>query len=166
VIIAETHRLILRTLNESDLDALMSVWGDQEVMRYSGGAGTREREENALKFYITLYKENGYSPYAVIEKKNQGFLGVCGFNPPSENGEIELVYHFAKKHWGMGYATEAAEACIDYAKNHFLTDKIAAFIDPENIGSENVLKKLGFEYKGAKFHQGSQKIEPYFVLTL
>jgi len=166
VIIASTQRLILRTLDEDDLDFLMSIWGDPEVMRHSGGPGSREQEVKSLKFYIRLQKEKGYSPYAVIDKVSNHFLGVCGFNPPSDLGAIELMYHFAKEHWGKGYATEAAKACLNYAQQNEITHQLAAFIDPANQGSEKVLRKLGFQYMGTAFHPGSRKVEPYFMLHL
>lgn len=164
MIIVETDRLLLRKLEVEDIDALMSVWGDEEVMKYCGGAGDREREESALKFYIHLQNERGYSPYAVILKENSELIGVCGFNPPCDHENMELMYHFAKKYWGKGYATEAARACIHYAREHLKSDKIVAFIDPNNQGSEKVLKKLGFIFKGTKWHDGSKKEEPYFEL--
>ncbi|WP_260471823.1 GNAT family N-acetyltransferase [Bacillus sp. HMF5848] len=162
MIIAETMRLLLRTLEVEDIDALMNFWGDEEVMKYCGGAGTREREERALAFYINLQNEREYSPYAVILKENGNFIGVCGFNPPYDHEYMELMYHFAKDYWGKGYATEAAKACLQYAIEHLRSDKIVAFIDPNNQGSENVLRKLGFTYKGLKWHGGSKKEEPYF----
>ena len=164
--IAGTDRLLLRTLNERDIDAVLSFWGDEEVMKYCGGAGNREREERALKFYINLQKERGYSPYAVILKENNELIGVCGFNPPYDHEYMELMYHFAKKYWGKGFATEAANACIYYARESLMAKKIAAFIDPSNQASEKVLKKLGFIFKGMKWHEGSKKEEPYFELEL
>ncbi|WNF36903.1 GNAT family N-acetyltransferase [Bacillaceae bacterium IKA-2] len=164
--IVETDRLFIRKLEEEDIDALMSVWGDKDVMKYCGGAGNREREERALKFYINLQNERGYSPYAVIQKENSQLIGVCGFNPPYDHECMELMYHFAKKYWGKGYATEAAVACLNYARDYLMSDKIVAFIDPNNHGSEKVLNKLGFKFKGLKWHEGSKKEEPYFKLKL
>lgn len=54
VILAETDRLILRTLREDDIDRLMSIWGNEEVMQYSGGAGTKEMEIKSLRFYMNF----------------------------------------------------------------------------------------------------------------
>jgi [ribosomal protein S5]-alanine N-acetyltransferase len=142
----------------------MFIWG--EVMKYCGGSGSKEREERALVFYINLQKERGYSPYAVILKKNSELIGVCGFNPPYDQKYMELMYHFANKYWGKGYATEAAKACIGYAKENLKSEKIVAFIEPNNEASEKVLKKLGFVYKGRKWHGGSKKEEPWFELVL
>ncbi|MBS4538950.1 GNAT family N-acetyltransferase [Clostridium sp. D2Q-11] len=164
--IYETDRLYLRTLNIEDIDSVMSFWGDEEVMKYCGGAGNREQEMKSLKFYINLQKEKGHSPYAIILKENNEVIGVCGFNPPDNNEDIELVYHFAKGYWGKGYATEAAIACVNYARKYLNRDTIVAFIDPSNKSSENILIKLGFIFKGVKWHGGSKNEDLYFELTL
>jgi len=166
ILIAETERLLLRDLEENDIDALMFIWGDEEVMKYCGGSGSKEREESALAFYINLQKERGYSPYAVILKENSELIGVCGFTPPYDQEHMELIYHFAKKYWGKGYATEAARACVGLARGNLKSEKIVAFIDPNNEGSEKILKKLGFMFKGRKWHGGSKKEEPWFELEL
>lgn len=166
MIVAQTDRLLLRTLAEEDLDAVLDFWGDEEVMKYCGGAGSREREERALKFYINLQNERGYSPYAVILKENAELIGVCGFNPPYDHEYMELMYHFAKKYWGKGFATEAGIACVNYAREYLNAEKIVAYIDPNNQASEKVLTKLGFIYQGMKWHGGSKSNEPYFELKL
>lgn len=166
LIITETARLFLRTLKKDDIDDLMIIWGDEDVMIHCGGAGNREWEIKALEFYINLHMEKGYSPYAVILKENNELIGVCGFNPPHGDGHLELMYHFAKRYWGKGYATEAAKACINYAKVNLNIDIIAALIDKNNGESENVLRKLGFKYKGNEWHSISKKEEPCYELIL
>jgi [ribosomal protein S5]-alanine N-acetyltransferase len=113
-------------------------------MQYCGGAGNRERELSALKYYINLFNEKGFSPYLVHLKESNDFIGVSGFNPPNNGYDAELMYHFAKQYWGMGYATEAGIACIDYAKKNLEIKKIGASIDPDNLASKNVLEKIGF----------------------
>lgn len=57
----ETERLYFRALQKEDLDEIMEIWGDEEVMAWSGGAGTREQEERSLSFYRTIQKERGFS---------------------------------------------------------------------------------------------------------
>lgn len=50
----ETERLYFRALQKEDLDEIMEIWGDEEVMAWSGGAGTREQEERPHSFYRTM----------------------------------------------------------------------------------------------------------------
>lgn len=40
--------------------------------------------------------------------------------------EVELIYHFSKFFLGKGYATEAASACLELAKNHGKVDLVTA----------------------------------------
>jgi [ribosomal protein S5]-alanine N-acetyltransferase len=166
LIILETDRLILRTLKMEDIDDVMNFWGNVEVMKYCGGAGTRERELGALKYYINMQQEKGFSPYGVVLKESNEIIGVCGFNPPNNGYDTELMYHLSKNHWGKGYATEAAKACIEYAKNHLKISSIGASIDPENGASKHVLEKLGFNYIGMKWCEATKQDEPYFEMSI
>lgn len=162
--IIETERLILRTLKMEDVDAVMDFWGDVEVMKYCGGAGTKERELKALEYYINMQKERNFSPYLAVLKDSGEIIGVCGFNPPNNGYDAELMYHLAKKFWGKGYATEAAKACMDYAKEQLKLKKIGASIDPKNNASRTVLGKLGFTYAGMKWCEETNQDEPYFEM--
>lgn len=62
-------------------------------------------------------------------------------------GEVELGYWFARKHWGRGYATEAARAVLRLAKVLGHRAIVAGhFID--NPASGAVLRKAGFAPTG------------------
>lgn len=143
--VMETKRLIFRTLELGDLDEMMLIWGDQEVMKYCGNAGTLEQEMKSLQYYIKMQNTLGFSPYVVILKASGEVVGVCGFNPPDHGCDAELMYHFKKAHWGNGYATEAAGACVSYATQRTNINLLGASIEPENTSSERVLVKLGFQ---------------------
>jgi len=123
MIIVETKRLILRTLNHEDIDSVMNIWGNEEVMQYCGGPGSKEREQHAIEFYINLQNKQGFSPYIVLLKERLEIIGVCGFNPPSE-GNLELMYHFDKNYWNQGYATELAKKLIEFGFNELNLQRI------------------------------------------
>lgn len=162
MIVFETKRMILRLLSLNDIDNVMTIWGDIEVMKYCGGTTSRERELQSIEYYIDLHKTKGFSPYVVVLKNTNEVIGVCGFNPPNHNYDAELMYHFSKAHWKKGYATEATSACLEYAKERLHLTKIGASIDPENIASQHVLKKIGFTYVGLKWCEATKQQEPYF----
>ncbi len=90
----ETERLILRTMQADDLDAIFQIWGSAEVMKYCGGASTKERIQRSIEFYQRLQAEKGYSVYTVLLKETFAIAGVCGFNPGENTEEAELLYHF------------------------------------------------------------------------
>jgi ribosomal-protein-alanine N-acetyltransferase len=160
--VMETDRLILRLLELSDLDEMMLIWGDQEVMKYCGNAGTREQEMKSLQYYINMQKTKGFSPYVVMLKESGEVVGVCGFNPPDHGCDAELMYHFKKEHWGNGYATEAAGACVNFATKLESINVLGASIDPENTSSEKVLNKLGFYSVGENWCEQTGQNEPYY----
>ncbi len=56
-----------------------------------------------------------------MELKNGGkFIGYVGFHNFDFDAEfspgVEIGWRIAKEYWNNGYATEAAKACIDYAR--------------------------------------------------
>lgn len=97
-----TNRLMIRSLEFDDIDALMTIWGDPHVMTYCGGITSREREEQSLRFYLNYEKEHGFAPYAVLDASTSQLIGVCGFNPKGMNYDGELMYHFHSSVWGKG----------------------------------------------------------------
>jgi ribosomal-protein-alanine N-acetyltransferase len=91
---------------------------------------------------------------------------VCGFNPPHEKYDAELMYHFAKPHWGKGYAKEAARGCLAYAKEKLGLRRIGAFVDPKNTASKRILEKNGFRFIGTKWFEDTKQDELCYELEL
>ena len=57
--------------------------------------------------------------------------------------EIEVGYHVRRSLQGRGYATEAAAASRDYARDVLGLDRLIAIIDPRNTPSQRVAEKIG-----------------------
>lgn len=161
----ESERLYFRLLKADDLDDVMEFWGNEEVMKYCLGAGTRENEAKCIQTYQSIQEEKGFSVYAVVLKEDSKVIGACGFNPTKQESEGELIYHYAKKYWGKGYATEAARACIEYAPKLGIK-RITASIDPRHIVSKKVLEKVGFKYTHTQWCELTKQNEPYFEIVL
>ena len=63
--------------------------------------------------------------------------------------ELAMIgYTIAPEHQGHVYATEAAEAVIDWLFARGTIHRVAATIDPRNMASARVLERCGFEYVG------------------
>ncbi len=164
--ILETKRLLLRPLRMTDLDDLLTFWGNEEVMRYCGGAGDREREKRAIAYYQKLMQEKGYAPLAVVLKSEERVIGACGFQRAWEDDAVELIYHFAKAFWGKGYATEAVRAVVDHARTYPSARSIVAAVSPENRGSYRVLEKVGFQPTGKRYFEDTGQEEPTYRYIL
>lgn len=165
-VVYETSRLYVCVLDESHLSALQEIWGDEEVMALCNGATPHHLLLGPLNGYRKCHEVNGLSVYALKNKQTGEIIGTAGFNITGPLEEIELIYHFNKKFWGQGFATEAATACLELAKRHGAVKKVIASADMENIGSLKILEKIGFTYKGVKWFDDTQQEEPFYEYEL
>ncbi|WP_349773180.1 GNAT family N-acetyltransferase [Lacrimispora xylanisolvens] len=94
-----------------------------------------------------------YTILAHFQLSAEELIGCCGILPyKSEKHSYELGFHLRKKYWGQGYAAEAAKAAIDYSFHMLNAKKLYAGHHPENIASEKLLIKLGFQSIGEDFY--------------
>ncbi len=158
-IIAETDRLIIRTVTLEDATDSFEIYGDAEVMKFVDGSPPYEnieRSELNLKRGMEYQNIHGISHWGMIEKSSNKFIGHCGFNLFENGPEFELVAHVNRKYWNMGFATEAAKACIDHAFSCLNTQTIVGLVEPENIGSVRLLEKLKMVYDSEVEEDGIQ----------
>lgn len=165
MLMIETERLILRTLTEQDLDAVVKLNSDPEVVKYiTGGVPMpKEQTEARFNFYIEHQKKHGFAIWALINKEDSLFIGLCGLQFLENTENVEVGYRLAKAFWGKGIATEAARACIDYGFKKLNLAEIVAVIDAENIASHQVIQKIGLGFeKTAYFYN---KDLSYYKIT-
>jgi RimJ/RimL family protein N-acetyltransferase len=104
-----------------------------------------------------------YGDRAVVLKSTGQLMGACGFVPclmpfeqlPGFGGHIEtqteglystefgLFYAISPAHQIQGYASEAAQALIDYAFNELKLRRVIATTTYDNAASMGVMRKLG-----------------------
>lgn len=82
-----------------------------------------------------------------METHDGDFIGDCGLTWQKVNGipKLEVGYHIVTRAQGNGYATEAAMACRDYARDVVGATELVAIIHPDNTASERVARKLGMQ---------------------
>lgn len=149
----ETERLVLRPFTTEDLDELAGIRADPEVMRYIGDQ-SRERVEQRLHYYISLYESHGFGMWAVIDKETGVMIGWCGLIFLDETPEVEVGYGVARPYWGRGLMTEAARASLRYGFERAGLDRIVAVAMPENRASRRIMEKLGMHYEKNVLHYG------------
>lgn len=142
----ETDRLILRRLEESDVDEIFAMRSDAEVMRFIRAPQNRVESVNWLNLVSSRWSSERIGFCAVIEKQSDKFVGWCGLWQLKETDELEIGYAIAKEFWGKGFATEAARAFIQYGFERLKPDKIVGVAEPENLSSRRVMEKLGMTF--------------------
>ncbi|MBO0586326.1 GNAT family N-acetyltransferase [Sporosarcina sp. E16_8] len=73
-----------------------------------------------------------------------------------------MIFHFSKKSWGKGFATEAAYPCLEIAGNHVEVQMLTASASPDNQGSLKVLEKVCFTIVGMKWSEDTKHDEPCY----
>ena len=148
----ETNRLYLREISELDIDDLYEMDSDPEVHRYLFQNPVKNKKQllEVIKMIHQQYHENGIGRWAVINKETKectGWVGLkyCRETLNHRSDYFDLGYRFKQKHWGKGYATEAARAIIDFGFTTLNIDVMVALTDPEHHKSKKVLEKLGFD---------------------
>lgn len=68
--------------------------------------------------------------------------------------EVEIGYSFEPEHWGRGYATEIARACLSVGRETFGLRHMVAVTLPTNAASRHVLEKAGLHYDRDVVHAG------------
>lgn len=144
----ETERLILREVEESDLQNFYELDSDPEVHRYLGNQPVKNLAESAamIKDIRQQYQDNGIGRLAVIDKVNQAFLGWSFLKYEKgirEYPYYDIGYRFKKAYWGKGFATETALASLKYGFEELNLSDIYGAADIENIASNKILQKIG-----------------------
>lgn len=141
----ETARLRLRHFTHDDLQVMWVLSTDPDVIKYAD-TPARDMEEVRQRLEqgpLADYKKYGYGRFAVELKETGKVIGFCGIKYLTEIDLNEVGYRYMTEYWGMGIGTEAAQACVGFAKDDLKIEKLIALIIPENIGSIRVAEKLG-----------------------
>jgi len=88
--------------------------------------------------------------FAVIPGEGLDAVGVVDITLSDDRRSGELGYALAPWAWGMGYATEAAQALVKFGFSYLRLDVIEAFAMVENPASCRVLAKTGMRRIGDK----------------
>lgn len=145
--VLSTQRLILREMTGADLDDLAALLGDEYVMRYYPRPKTRSEAQDWINWNQGLYRDHGFGLWAMVLRATGEFAGDCGLTVQrvDDVDEIEVGYHVRADLQGNGYATEAASAARDFARDRLGLHRLIAIIDPANTPSRNVAGKIGLK---------------------
>lgn len=150
----ETARLRLRAQRLSDKADHVAMWADERVTRFIGGE-PRAEDESWRRFLgaAGLWPIMGFGYWVFADKTTDRLIGMGGLSYfargiPELEDVPEAGWAFDADHWGMGLATEAMAAVLDWADAQLGAPEIRCIIDPGHSASEKVAAKLGFALMG------------------
>ena len=150
----ETQRLVIRAFTENDRMGIFNIMKDKEMSLYTPDDQWENLEDadEFLKLVFWLYDLDHHTFkhfFAVTDKQNGDLIGLCGVGGVEyDRNQNEVFYHIGKRFWGKGYATEAAEAMLEYGFSRLGLNKINGIVQKENIASNKVMDKIGMKRIG------------------
>lgn len=150
-----SDRLLLRQLNESDVNEIFFLRSDARVLKYQDRKAAASVDE-ALE-WITLMasiqkKKEGIS-WAICLKNNPQLIGTFNlWNFQKENYRAEVGYSLHPEWQGKGIMREAMKLCLDYAFKQIQLHSLEANVNPDNAASINLLQAHNF-VKEAHFRE-------------
>ncbi len=121
VTITITNRLELRELTLSDFDRLYQLYQQPSHKKYLEPMTDYEQEYQKFAAYVsTFYSFHHFGLWGIFLRSSGQMIGRCGFMPTEykKHHVLELSYHIDESFTGLGLATEAVLAAIEYARDY------------------------------------------------
>lgn len=144
-VIAATQRLWILGVTIADVDLLFQLTADREVMRFLPDILNYQETKQMVRKILEHYATYGYCYWKILSRTRGEFIGIAGLLHQEIDGnpETEISYRIKPEYWNNGYATEAAQACKEYAEKALGKKRLISIIHPMNNASKRVAQKLG-----------------------
>lgn len=147
-----TAHLTLRPYASADIPALVRLAEAREVAATTLRIPHPYTEQDAQQFIATCQEDSAsgsITRFAISLQDNSELCGGIGLRmDEGQQHRAELGYWLGVPFWGKGYATEAAQAILDYGFDTLNLHRIYASLFPENVASGRVLRKIGMRHEG------------------
>ena len=147
-IIAETDRLILRTIEEGDAELQYRKLNSPQMMERLGGPKELHEIETKHAKTMQMHARHGFSFLFLIEKESGELVGHAGLklvdNELARNrGDAEIGWLIREDRWRRGYAEEAVRAILEWAFARLHIPEVVALTSKPNVPSWKLMEKLG-----------------------
>ena len=146
----KTERLTLRQFTLHDADFIVDLVNQPSFIQNIRDVGVRsiaDAEKYLENGPIASYERNGFGLLAVTLKHTGQTIGMCGLIKRPGLDDVDIGYAFLPAFWSKGYAVEAAQAVMNYAKEVVGLKRVVAIVDPANARSVRVLEKIGMTFE-------------------
>ena len=143
----ETERLLLRRSRPEDAATISAYRSDPNVNRQQGW--DRTDLEGVLADIVEMSgrspgEAGGWVQFTVEERGGGRIVGDVGLSvADGEPGVIKVGYTIDPAFQGLGYATEAIRALVEYAFETLGAELVRAHASAENAPSIRVAEKVG-----------------------
>ncbi|KAE8733418.1 serine/threonine-protein kinase EDR1-like [Hibiscus syriacus] len=144
----DMSKITLRPFKLEDADDFLLFAGDDqftENLRWK----TLASKQEALDHIKDVCIPHPWRRSICIDDRSIGFVSIFPFSGDEDKHKANFGYGVAVKYWGHGIATKAAKLAV----SRFFLDfpevvRLEAYVDVENLGSQKVVEKAGFQKEG------------------
>ncbi|MBL8644271.1 MAG: GNAT family N-acetyltransferase [Rhodospirillaceae bacterium] len=149
----------MRAFQEPDIAGVVAMYADEDFSRFitfDGKPYGRENSWRSMSNIMGHWALRGYGMWAVVETASNDLVGFAGPHFPEGWPAKEVGWAIGKDYWGKGYATEAAQAAMDYARTALKWPHVIHVINPLNTRSITVAERLGSAREGQWIRDGKE----------
>lgn len=139
-------RTTLRALTQDDADSLQEFMKQEKTFKYLPTFLFEMQYSDAHEVIDLLYTECIKESIILGVFVDDDFCGLAEFYGYRDDiHKISVGYRSLEKYWGQGIATEALGLMVKYLYDETDIEIITASVMVDNIGSNTVAKKNGFD---------------------
>lgn len=135
-------------LGPGDAEFLLGLRSDESVAATLGGARDREAVDRAIAESTEHWEAHGFGRWILRVEGHRVGTAKLAYCHWTGTPEVELGYAIAPAMWNQGYATEAAQGDLSYAREQTSVVTVVAVVVRGNPRTVSVLKHLQFDYEG------------------
>lgn len=145
------RRLDLRELTPKDAPAILSIFGDAEVMRFWSSPPLQDLAAAAalIDGIHDLFRSRQLFQWGICSREDDTVIGTCTlYHLDLAHWRGEVGFALRRSAWGQGLATEALEVLLGFAFHGLGLHRLEADADPANERSIRALERQGFRREG------------------
>ncbi len=149
--ILDTERLVLRHFTPEDAEFILELVNEPGWKRFIGdrGVDSLDTARNYIqKACLASYRQHGFGLYAVELKADRTLVGMCGLLKRDTLDDIDIGFALLSRFEGRGYAREAANATLAYAREQLGIRRVVAITTKDNERSGRLLEHTGMNFEG------------------
>ncbi len=146
----QTARLTLRELESSDAPFIQQLLTEPGFLQYIGDRGVRDLP--SARRYIehgprASYAAHGFGLWLFERRDTATPIGICGLLKRDTLDDVDIGYALLAAHGGSGFALEAAQATLAWARDVRGLQRVVAIVMPDNARSIQLLERLGMRFE-------------------
>ena len=128
-IVLRSVRLVLREFEPGDAAFVLELVNEPPFREFIGDKGVRSLE--GARAYLrdgplASYARHGFGLWLVERRGGGEALGMCGLLKRDALPDPDIGFAFLERHWGRGYAFEAASAVLAHARDALRLPRVVA----------------------------------------